>query len=536
MQIYAETRPLSSLALVPGNFFTVYDFKAMVDVPEFELSSGGLPPMLIRAQGDVLIGGPRGFLCTLQGFIDTNSSAFQLEVSHAGGWSPLSGALGDLFKTPSFVGVVGFNMGGDYLTVSASADWITPIKLIPGWLEFTGLPPNTANGPSLSFQLVKATKDSPSQWEVGILAGIKFGSGRGAPPMILLNGTLRSCGLSELYASTRDEWQPLPSVLPGLRLPIIYGQLLLHENGLVEAEISHEPLPDLRLGSLLAFTGWQLTLGVTATSSTDRTDPECASDDNGAASGSTTTGSSANTAIAKPTTTARAPSPPPSYDVSLLVNVTGGIIIGGALDFFVIGTIDTASQSVSIEITHPGGWCPFDFLSSFCTPRIFGWFRMSRAEDAPYYLDLGAKISIADEISIIPGLVSIKCPAQGCYGGPEFGVSMRQQEKNGPRELSVYFSGATCLKLTSREYCLIVTVSADAEGRRQLTECVARISPAPSPLQLHPRIPFCSDASIRGERLHLSLLLMSSMSCWVSRVCAGSLMSSPMIKASSLAR
>ena len=439
---------------------------------EFEPGSDGVPPMVIEASGEVLIGGPRGFLCALNGFIDTESSAFQLEVRHAGGWSPLSGALGDLFKTPTFYGAVALNVGGNYLTVSATADWIEPIGLIPGWLEFTGLPPNTAAGPSLSFHLEKASRESKSQWEVGLQAGIKIGSGRGAPPIILLDGTLRNCGLSELSASTRDEWQPLPSALPALRLPIIYGRLRLHQNGLVEAQISHEPLPDLRLGSLLAFTGWQLSLRVNAASTTDRTDPECAEEDD-----SDTTPIANTTAIAKPATTARAPSPPPSYDVTVLVRVTGGIVIGGAMDFYITGTINTASQSVSIELTHPGGWCPFDFLSWFCTPTIYGWFRMSRAENAPYYLDLGAKISLVEQINIIPGIISLKCPSQGCSGGPEFGVSMKQQAKNGPRELSVYFSGATCLKLTSREYCLIVTASADAEGRRQLTECVAPTLP-----------------------------------------------------------
>ena len=462
LQISAETQPLPSLALIPGNFFTVYEFAAKFEVSDFEPGSDGVPPMVIEASGEVLIGGPRGFLCALNGFIDTESSAFQLEVRHDGGWSPLSGALGDLFKTPTFYGAVALNVGGNHLTVSATADWIEPIRLIPGWLEFTGLPPTTAAGPSLSFQLVKASSESKSQWEVGLQAGIKIGSGRGAPPMILLDGTLRNCGLSELSASTRDEWQPLPDALPGLRLPIIYGQMKLHQNGLVEAQITHEPLPDLRLGSLLAFTGWQLSLDVDATSSTDRTDPECAEEED----------ASDTTAIAKPATTARAPSPPPSYDLNLLVRVTGGIVIGGAVDFYSTGTIDTASQSVSIELTHPGGWCPFDFLP-FCTPTIYGWFRMSRAEDAPYYLDLGAKISLFEQINIIPGIVSLQCPSQGCSGGPEFGVSMNQQEKNGPRELSVYFSGATCLKLTSRKYCLIITASADAEGRRQLTECVA---------------------------------------------------------------
>ena len=64
---------------------------------------------------------------------------------------------------------------------------------------------------------------------------------------------------------------------------------------------------------------------MSATSSTDRTDPECAEEND----------DSDTTAIAKPAvTTARAPSPPPSYDLNLLVRVTGGIVIGGAVDFY----------------------------------------------------------------------------------------------------------------------------------------------------------------------------------------------------------
>lgn len=466
----------------------MYDFAARVEVSEFEPGSDGVPPMVIETSGEVLLGGPGGFVCTLRGRIDTDSCALQrIEVVHAGGWSPLSGALGDLFRTPSFRGAVGFDVGGNYLTVSATANWIEPIRLIPGWLEFTGLPPNTAAGPSLSFQLVKPNRMRfpQAKWEVRLEAAIQIGSGTGAPPMILLNGTLRKCGFSELYASTRDEWQPLPSALPGLRLPIIYGYLRVHHQGLLEAQITHEPLPDLRLGSLLAFTNWQLSVSVRAPPripprappGTYRgpgswmeyyTDPECADralDDLSNA-----------TAVPKPIVT------PPGgiraeYGVNVRIRVAGGIVIGGAVDFYVQGTINTLSQNFSIELTHPGGWCPFDFLPWFCTPRIFGWFRMARGPYAPYYLNLVAKVTLPNEINIIPGIVSIRCPSQGCTSGPSFGVSLKQPEKNGPRKLKVFFTGATCLRLTSREYCLIVTVSADAGGRRQLTECVAPALP-----------------------------------------------------------
>ena len=496
MRISAETQPLPPLSLVPGNLFTIYDFAARVEVSEFEPGSDEVPPMVIEASGDVLLGGPGGFLCTLRGRIDAETCALRrLEVVHAGGWTPLSGALGDLFTTPRFYGAVAFDEGGTFLTVSATADWIEPIRLIPGWLEFTGLPPNTAAGPSLSFELVKANRRRfpTAKWEVGLRGGIRIGSGQGALPMILLNGTLRKCGFSELYARTSDEWQPLPGVLPGLRLPIIYGSLRLHHNGLLIGQITHEPLPDLRLGSLLTFSNWVLSVGVRAPprippqapSGTYRgpgswmdyyTDPECAVrslDD-----------PQNETAMPRPSTHPPI-RPPPKYGVNVRIRVTGDIVIGGAMDFQVSGTINTLSQNFSILLTHPGGWCPFDFLP-FCTPRIFGFFRMSFASSAPVYLHMGAKISLADPINIIPGIVSIRCPSNGCSGGPVFGVAMKQRVKNGPRTLSVFFQGATCLRLTSREYCLNVLVQARAGNRRQLTECVAPTLPQHNTSLLQP--------------------------------------------------
>ena len=62
----AETQPLPPLSLVPGNLFTIYDIAARVEVSEFEPGSDEVPPMVIEASGDVLLGGP-GFLCTLRG-------------------------------------------------------------------------------------------------------------------------------------------------------------------------------------------------------------------------------------------------------------------------------------------------------------------------------------------------------------------------------------------------------------------------------------------------------------------------------------
>ena len=215
VSITAETQPLSSLALIPGDFFTVYDFKTSVEVDPFEPSAGGVPPMVITAQGDVLIGGPAGFLSSLEGFIDTNANALELRVKHAGGWSPLPGAVGDLFRTPQFEGVVGINMGDDYLTVQATADWLTPIRLIPGtdMLRLVGHPTTSAPGLKLGVELTQKEKGGDVAWTVSVEGGIKlFGDHARAPPTVGFSGSVDSNNNLFIAFETAEEWTPLAGI------------------------------------------------------------------------------------------------------------------------------------------------------------------------------------------------------------------------------------------------------------------------------------------------------------------------------------
>ena len=454
MKIDIETAPISSLPVLPGNFLTLYDFAATLDIAEFSPGTDTSIDVVVEASGDVLVGGANGFLCKVQGSLDTSSGEGTLHVEHAGGWAPLPGDLGTLFKTPAFSGGLVLNQNDVYLFVYASVDFKQPIKVLPNMLEFTGYPPDrTAAGPIAMIEMTKATEDSSARFIVNLQAAIRIGSGQGAPPLIMINGTLDTCGVSELYIATETVWQPLPSVLPGLQIPQIWGYIAMHPDGEVEFVASHSPLPDINLGSILSFTGWYVAIEGSASPTVPHGTAECEetpSDD----------------PPAKDAVTPTAPSPPPSYDMAVKVNVSGGITIGGAFELSVFGTIDTEMQTTEIVLTHAGGWCPFDFIS-FCTPYIEGFFKMSTHPDAEAYLEMGAVIKLSSPIAIIPGLVEVLCPEEGCNDGPQFGVTMNQKEKNGPRFLSVYFAGSVCLKLTSQSYCLLVEVSADAEGGRR---------------------------------------------------------------------
>lgn len=456
--IDAETLPMTA-PLIPGNLFTLYDFYVIVGY--YSGPSSTSTTLLLDVGGDVLIGGPNGFLASVSGALNTGSGEASLTISHAGGWSPLPGALGDLFRTPSINGWVYLNHNGTYLQLGAVAEFTQPIKVLPGVLELTGYPPfKTAQGPSLGFDMRRETKLSDALFEVRVLAALRIGSGSGAPPLIMMNGTFRSCGGSHLYIATETAWQPLPSALPGLQIPRIWGDLNLEDSGRLTAEVSHDPLPDIDLGGVLGFTGWQAHLFVEARPSVLKS-TDCAA---AQGSGSDNPPSKANVA---PTP---APSSPPTYSTDVEVHVSGGIVIGGELEFDVTGTIVTATQTVEISIIHPGGWCPFSFLSGFCTPRIEGLFYMSSDPNAEAYLRMSAMVTLGGPLPIVPGIVEIGCFAQGCSDGPEFGVSMTQASKTAPRYFSAFFRGNACLKLTSSSYCMLVTVSADAvSSRRRLS-------------------------------------------------------------------
>lgn len=324
--IDVATEP-TTYPLIPGNFFTLYDFFVLVQVSKASGSESAV--FVIEVGGDVLIGGSNGFLCSISGYIDTIDGGEQgrcsayLDVEHAGGWSPLPGALGDLFRTPQFSGSVCLDRDGVYLELGATAEFLHPIPVLPGLLELTGYPPDrTAEGPSLELAMTRQTDTSSTQFEVNLTAAIRIGSGSGAPPLIMIDGTLRSCGGSELHLATETAWQPLPNALPGLRIPRIWGSLYMRDSGQLEVSVSHDPLPDIELGSILAFTGWQASLHVDATPAEDRTPDECSS-------------GSADESEEAPSKDAVVPSPapstPPSYDVSVTIHVTGGLqLMGGS--------------------------------------------------------------------------------------------------------------------------------------------------------------------------------------------------------------
>ena len=215
----------------------------------------------------------------------------------------------------------------------------------------------------------------------------------------------------------------------------------------------------------MAFTGWQASLRVEATSS--QPSSGCTAD-------SSTSGDS------PPSKEGLSPAPAAAaqaqYSTDITIDVAGGIVLGGAvigdaLQFSIAGRVITATQTVEITITHPGGWCPFSFLSFFCTPQIYGFFRMSNDPQAETYLFMEALVNLHAAIPIVPGIVEVTCYAETCSGGPEFGVSMTQSQKTGPRIFSAFFRGKACLKLTSKSYCMLVSVSAVAQSsRRRLDE------------------------------------------------------------------
>ena len=63
----------------------------------------------VRMDADVTIGGPNGFLANLSGSADKSEDLMTLSMIHAGGWKPIPGPHGSIFKTPAFSGT--FTMG-----------------------------------------------------------------------------------------------------------------------------------------------------------------------------------------------------------------------------------------------------------------------------------------------------------------------------------------------------------------------------------------------------------------------------------------
>ena len=97
VSVYAVAT-LPKIEVVPG-ILEIENASVSVSVAAFRPSSLSMPAMAVSTTGIVHVGGDGGFSTSLSGSLDTANGSAQLAVRHAGGWSPLTGDLADIFST-----------------------------------------------------------------------------------------------------------------------------------------------------------------------------------------------------------------------------------------------------------------------------------------------------------------------------------------------------------------------------------------------------------------------------------------------------
>ena len=500
--------PVASLPVVTleggPNLLTMFDVRLqLVSTSWYRPAAVGLPELMITFYSDALVGGSGGFTASMAGYIDTASRTIYLTLHHAGGWRPFTGTLSVLFS-PQFDGSLTLKASSsgafESLDLIATATWLQPITP-NSYVAFLGHPPNLAIGPSLGVRLLMIA-GQPTVYNVSFAGAIKLGDTDAThwPPIIHLRGWMHCVQLActertaYLYAEMAHKWRPLDQLLLDITpaaqevagdvagqvafdaaqeiageaagevvgeaadhaanqavavasrharsllvVPRLYGHIELLADGALRGNASHfEPLPTLNFEGLVQLESWMLSLGLYV--------PVV----NGA------------------------------YDTPMIwLHANGNVNINyedaqveRRLLLQVSGLIDTARQSISLTVTHTGGWQPFkgtDFsMVPFTTPPMVGEFQIRNCRPADPctraepYLFAKLTVRLQSTFTLIEGLAYISAidPADG---GPAFAVQITQVTQGSPLKfIEAYFNGSTCIHLDAAPRCLDVGLTVEA--------------------------------------------------------------------------
>lgn len=356
---------------------------------------------IMRMSGTVLVGD--GFATSASAAINLAASADERWVTwsleHAGGWRPVTGALGDALTTPSVL--ASLELGpGSYLSMEAFVQYTQPIEFVPDVLAMVAHPMFPEQpGSSLNISLSRASGvelNDPVAYAVTFQGGVRVGpaAAAGRVPLLGANGSLTSDGgdaatlvVLSLYSS---EFNPLADVVPGLTFPALAGTVALRgPNMTLDATATLDSFSPF--GDNLVFTGLRATLHAT----------------HGAGEGALING----TVVTPPGAVTTS-----SFDFWL----SGGLAVGGRDGFTAVATgdfadLETDSPYMRLTVNHAGGWEP---LPSIVSPSFDGQLELGPGS----YLDFVAVLAFPTPVSVGP--VSLIGLAEPPSPGPVITTSL----------------------------------------------------------------------------------------------------------------
>ena len=308
---------------------------------------------------------------------------------HGGGWSPVAGPLACTFRTPAFSGSVTLGPGTK-IALDASLDWQGALTIVADLLIL--------RQPHLSLTLNAHVESDTFDLVATFSAGLQLGPASATVPQLSVSGRLASYGVSYLHLATSEQYQ----LTPQLRIPALAGSLHFSPDGAANATVSHAPLPSISLaGDLLTLESFTSAISATLPGAAAprqrfrRLDVECADDSRRRLNGA---------------------------HAQFRAEVSGRVVVGGpepegfAAD--IQGSVDTATQTLNVELGHTGGWSPLPSESAIAelltTPAFTGALQV----DGDQSVDLSASVHWQQSLDLVPGVIRLDSPMHSSHPGP----------------------------------------------------------------------------------------------------------------------
>ena len=387
--------------VIPG-WLEWRDVLVEVKFAPFDISAPNVsvPDFVAKADGGLQVLGEEGFYCTIQGELDTANKEATLSFQHAGGWSPFSGKMGEIFATPAFWGVAKFGVDNVCFDLVAVAEFDS-FEFVPLLIWFVPHPlRNTSaedvRGIELGIAIDSYTCEDGYNSTFSFSAGIKLGDWDGSPPPMGVIGTLTSDGSFELEAQTYEPWYPLPNLVPELVMSSVSGKAsYVNATGKLKLWVQSDPLahcPVVFFDEVYFLEFFNSTIV-------------------------------ADVEPFVPWEVSSTKIPHVKGSLFTIANIGGE----GGFDATLNGTFDSAARTATLYLSHSGGWSPLPggFMDWFRTPQFDGKIAFNVSN---VYLDVWASTTFLEPIDLIPGVLKISGTAGVDYNrlhmGPSLAISM----------------------------------------------------------------------------------------------------------------
>ena len=325
--------------------------------------SAVLDPMYISAQ--VRVGGEEGFEAIVTGTFDLVQKIFDLQLVHAGGWSPTGNAA---FASPEFTSSLTIGPG-TYLDLAADVQFNEDVDLVPsGTLALVAHEGLDEPKPGASLLVRLHRDEGASRWvaagafdyTVEMDGAVRLGGLNSSLPIISAKGLVANQYLSA-SAETTVALKPLDNV--NLEIESLTGDLVIDSKDLVMNV--HSQCPAFGIDGVIDFSGVTASLDVAV----DLENPR-------------------------------------GEDLDVALKFQGQVRVGGANSFLfdTVGFVDLPSRALTLNMIHGGGWAPIPSLADrFVFPQFDGTLILGPA----VYVSLVAEGSFLEPIVLMPQVATI---------------------------------------------------------------------------------------------------------------------------------